>query len=217
MVDLETDSPKQKLFGNGFWVDPKGYAVTCSRKRDSPLIVGTMMPRIWDGKSTSYLAGVKYTWGESAYYDADTGVEVVRVYDNPFIRTIHTFVQHTPWNGITEKYWTACLSVGRPYVGEPIFLAAAEPNRDESDKDKDSGESVPEIELVEGKVTSLGDGTAPRHWSSLRIYTSLPSKPWCRGAPVLDTSRRVIGLVSDSERWIKATPYLCLQSTSSRF
>jgi hypothetical protein len=202
MVDLEavTFASKQEIVGNGFWVDPKGYVVTCARKRDSPLRVGTMLPSVWDVSDTESiysLSGVKYTWGQSAFYDSDTGVEIIRVFENPFIRTSHTGVRQGLGSEITEAYWTACISDTRPEVGEPIFLAASEPGTQGSDPN--DGKSPPEIMLTEGRITRLGNEmSGPGHWSSLRIYTTLPLKRWYRGAPVLDASRKVIGVVADS-------------------
>lgn len=197
VVDLAATDSNRDAIGTGFWVDAKGYMLTCSQKREMKLAVAAIFPPHLQGRFLIE-SGSMYTPGESIYFDSDTGIELVRVYNNPFIRNMHLFASvedkktHKIKEFVTEKFWVPCLSPDLAKVGEQIFLVGVEPSQDPAQ----SSDKFPEVSVVEGRVIRLGlDTSVKKH--SLRIYTTLPWKASYRGSPVLDLSKRVIGIVMD--------------------
>jgi hypothetical protein len=191
VVNLGSTYFSEDTIGTGFWIDTKGYILTCFPKPVANPGVAELIP---DLKGSLFIiAGAAiHARGEMVLFDTETGIEVVRVYENPFVRKLHAVwsTENTKTHrkeATTEKFWVPCLSSNLVNVGEPIFLAGIEPGV--------KGE--PELSTVEGRVTRIGiDMNVNERF--LRIYTNLPFKTSYRGAPVLDASKFVIGIVMDS-------------------
>jgi hypothetical protein len=152
-----------------------------------------MMPPAVTGSLFTLAAGFTDVLGTSVYYDPETTVDVVRVYNNPFIRRKHmgALAEDTKTGRketITEQYAVPCLFAAVPSVGESVFLAGAEESAEGG---------YPTRTLIEGNVTKISADTRIRD-RFLRIYTNLPFKESYRGAPVLNRSRHVIGMVLDT-------------------
>ncbi len=188
-------NPDIRKVGTAFWVDSKGYIVTSSRQIEDKEVVGVLAKPIIDGRMFGIAAGIRKVYGEVVYRDPSTTVEVVRVYDNPFISKGHGVAIGIDDNNhveqTTEQYWVPCLADSLAdssvAVGDEIFLSVVEPTSDD----------IPQVVFTQGRVTSIGyDAQASKRFE--RIHTSLPFKPWYRGAPVLDASKRIIGIVLDT-------------------
>ncbi len=80
---------------------------------------------------------------------------------------------------VIGKYWAAQLSNGLPRVGDKVFLYGAEP------------EQFPSFSTFEGWIVRLGTGKA-----GIRAYSTLPFRNTYCGAPVLNESKVVIGMVA---------------------
>jgi hypothetical protein len=181
-----TLSSDQDVSRTGFWIDDKGYVLTYSRKIEDHVSVGTMRAPLLHGSLISS-SGITSTYGKPVYYNSKTGIEIVQVDNNPFIRKERNIALSIEANGevnmAQEKCWVACLSPDLVRGGEAVFLGAVEYDA--------SGD--PAISTKSGMVTRRDNG--PVNSPGLRIYTTFPFKRSYLGAPVLDISERLVGIV----------------------
>ncbi|GEM_PF-2747944 len=200
VVNIASNNFDSSLIGTGFWIDKKGHIITCSDPQKADLVlnnsnfrVGVMVPPLLTGKMLTVVLGVNYTSGEIVYYDSETGIFIIYVNNNPFMRKLHMFaeaenVETHQKESTTEKYWVPALSKDLVSVGSQIFLAAVE-------RDKEG----PAINFLVGRVVKRGADTS-RNKYYLRIYTDIPFKASYRGSPVLDATKSIVGVAcSESE------------------
>ncbi len=195
VVSIASNNNDNSLIGTGFWIDKKGYIMTCSDPQRADVVlnnsmfkIGVIFPPLLTGKMLTVAGGVGYTFGEIVYYDYETGIYIIRVYNNPFMRTQHMFAEaenketHQK-EGTTEKYWVPSLSNDIVNENSQLFLAALEPGE----------QGLPAINFIEGRIVRLGANLSSK--KHLRIYTDMPFKTSYRGAPVLDTTKSIVGIV----------------------
>jgi hypothetical protein len=196
VVIASTDTASVPV-GTGFWADDKGYAFTYGDPKESDtnrsiVRIGMVMtPPLLTGKLLTVITGVMYASGQLVYHDPDTGIKIVRVYNNPFSRKFHGFAEAEDTKShemerTIERYWVPQLSAqANVNVGDHLFLTGIEPG----DKENLA------MSTIEGQVIRLGADTSSQK-RFLRIYTSLPFKPSYCGAPVLNTTKSIVGMIA---------------------
>lgn len=191
-VVIVTDESNPKIVGMGVWADNQGYALTTSRNpaNSDDLAIGVLIP-FFMGKVLATGGGVIYTRGEPIYYDSDTGVQVVRVHNNPFIREPFSIEGEDNVTGakdvMSEKHDIPTRFNDLVSIGTSIFLAGAE--------ERSSQKGDPVIFLREGRVIRIGDEHSASG-QNIRLFTDIPFAPSFRGAPVFNSSKLLIGLVA---------------------
>lgn len=191
-VVIVTDERNPNIVGMGVWADKQGYALTTLRNstNNEDMTIGVLMP-FFMGKVLATGGGVIYSRGEPIHYDPDTGVLVVRVHNNPFIREPFSIEAEDNVTGAKDvmsedhdipKRFNSLVS-----VGTSIFLAGAE--------ERSSQKGDPVIFLREGRVIRIGDEHSPSG-QNIRLFTDIPFAPSFRGAPVFNSSKLLIGIVA---------------------
>lgn len=192
------DQHEISIVASGFWVSSAGFAVTSldsiARVPPSNLLAGVPFQPLL-GNMIIVEGGVMYTPTQVVFQDREDDLAVVRIYGNPFERTMHMFARaENTKTGKTEaqveQYAVAKLSSTLPMVGDEVVLV---------NRQLDPKQSVPTLEAEFDRVTRLGvdESTHRPH----RIYLSLPfSSKYC-GSAVLGASGEVLGISvsSDSE------------------
>jgi S1-C subfamily serine protease len=196
-VSIANDSNKPTTIGTGFWVNEKGYMVTCTHKLKngvpgtSELGVGSLLAPLLTGKLLTVAAGFRYARGTLVSYDDETGLALFFVKESPFQMTMHMFadaqdIKTHKVERTIEKCYVADVSREGIQVGDKIFLVGVE---DEN--------GSPALNTAEGQIERLGADTSSKA-RFLRIHTSIPFKPTYWGSPVLNASEQVVGIVGDS-------------------
>lgn len=192
-VVIVTDERNPKIVGMGVWADNQGYALTALRKASTTnddMAIGVLIP-FFMGKVLATGGGVIYTRGEPIHYDPDTGVQVVRVHNNPFTRGPVSIEAEDNVTGakdvMSEKHDIPTRFNGLVSVGTSVFLAGAE--------ERSSQKGDPVIFLREGRVVRIGDEHSASG-QNIRLFTDIPFVPSFRGAPVFNSSKLLVGLVA---------------------
>lgn len=186
VVSICSKDEKHTPIGSGFWAD-KRHMFTWLEERpaDGLLNVGIIVPPIIPGEKMSVMSGGVY--GAALIEHHETGVCIAYVPHNPFQRKLHAVavLENTKTKKVvdktTEKYWVPKLSKGIAHEGDRLVLCAAE-----------SDEDSPALVVHEGHVTRLG---MKGDVHPVRIHTTLPFKTTYVGAPALDFTKLVVGIV----------------------
>lgn len=175
----------------GFWVDRHGLLVSVGKQRGywQTVDVESVLDA-FPGNHIEIQGGYRKVSGLVNFSDSDTGINIIHVADNPFERKIHMsaaikFEKNKNRNeAASESYDVANLSEKRPTSGSQIFLRTIESN-----------EGIPEFQMKRGAIVRIGLTTNSQ--KGVRIYTDIQFKPSYVGAPVFDTGKFVIGIVSE--------------------
>jgi hypothetical protein len=181
--------------GTGVWVDSTGVVATCVSHKYSSVKIGTLTP----GPSCASLSpnsfvcvagGVLRTPGLRGYYDRETGIAVIVFIHYSVSGSVKLNPTTPNVNLVKEISIVPNLSKSSIAVGDPIFLAGVE-------DDSQLG-NVPVINSQQASVTRLNVDISVRGRDQ-RIYTSLPFKNSYLGAPILNASEDVVGLVCGAD------------------
>lgn len=190
------------VWRSGFWGTTKGYMVTCLPTLPEPKIeVGMLLPPLLSGRLITVPMGLLVSEGNVLDFDEETCIAVVRVPANPFDRTMHMIAASEDVNTLyiestTEKYSAAHFSADASKLGDRVLLAAIV---QENSVD-------PAYAAVEGRITRLASDISKEN-RSLRLHTDIRSRNTFLGAPLLNDSNQVVGVVvAEDEGYAVAAP-----------
>jgi len=202
VLAISNDSTRMKAgaIGSGFWVSESGYVVSCTHrfnestaKPGNSLIVETLLPPSEVPGKGFTGGGIASAGGDFVAWDSKgTGILLLWVEKNPFHRDSRAFtaIEDTRSHQTAvavERAAVPNISNEDPKIGDRIFVLGVENNN-----------GMPSVRIMEGAVEEIGmdiNSTA----RPVRLYTSVPFKDTFWGAPVLNESRQVVGVVGDSE------------------
>jgi len=172
------------LLGTGVWLDlDKGRVATCNTvepNQPGTMVGLALMPTLpskegWLNEGTNFsMKGV--------IVGGSNGIEAINA---PKILSI---IRLGNMFGKSDLPATPVTSYKFAYENDQIFLPVAE---------LDSvGE--PEAAIIEGTIKRLG--TDLHSSTGARIYTTIQFRPNYRGAPILDSSEHMLGIVCDPDR-----------------
>ena len=181
--------------GVGFWVSTNGYALTCMRQFHVPTQtnVNVLVPLfpIPNGTlvhvATAFYNTPSFKWG----YDPETGMLLLWVPNNPFQIHPAAGIMNSKIgtiDGVVEKHKVPAICKTLTPVGETIYLVCID-TEEELERN---------IRVIEGRVEGLGTD-ASCYYRFIRIHTSIPFKPIYLGAPLVNVSGEVVGIVADSK------------------
>lgn len=201
--------------GSGFWVGSRGYFVTWTQPSFpvEKLTVCVLLPTDYNGEQISTFGNAFLTGGTNIIFHQQTGIEILYVPLNPFSgrapfytygdnsKDKHGNVNSVPLiSGMTlnggswcspmlqrEKYSALPISDKPVSVGQSVFLIAAEPG---------TARECLSLSFRQGTVTSIHPNGLEVFDNDLRINTTLPFSLSYRGAPVLDSTKSIVGVVS---------------------
>jgi hypothetical protein len=114
--------------------------------------------------------------------------------DNPFHSTLHMFSgTHDTITGkneiVQEVYWPPAISKQAAQPGDIVYLVYV-----------DAGKNEMSTRIVQGKVERIGIDTSDKASGRFqRIHTSIPFKSQFLGCPILNESKQIAGVVTESE------------------
>jgi len=194
--EYPTNSQALSLLGTGFWVNTNGAFLTCVQPRLLRLKAGSFVLTNWDvfiifpPELKRGIASViiiseanPMIWDKVRY----TMLAFVAPNFNPFTRKTYE-------GRSVVKYNIPVISKTEPNVGDLIYIPVAERVK----------EGVAPS-MVEGHIERIGvDVSIPT--LEARFYTSILFKPSYLGAPVLNESEEVIGVVGNYQPNIAVIP-----------
>ena len=186
----------------GFWLDDRGHMATVLDVQHNPFPDGYVaVGNITDIKPNPVMTLKRFTLFRSAepiVYNGDTGISILVAAGNT---TPKSMVINTSNKGSTTEvgrqyFGPSELSTSPSLQGDTVFIAAA-----------DQEVEGPSVFTDVGHVTRVGSGPEiPMHYTDV-IYTDISFKKSYRGAPLLDDTGRVTGIVSDFDhRQVIAIP-----------
>ena len=170
--------------GSGFWVNQRGYIATCWHVvRDNPkstITVQSAIDPLFDLKTSDISVAKWETFQANVIAkDENNDLALLKVDRNPFAPRRSAAVKiHDKI--LVAHYKEATLNTDLPEAGQKIFLAGYP-----------LGQPYPFIQ--EGSIASVAH-SLPEFGKTLKIVISAVANPGNSGAPVLDSSSRVIGV-----------------------
>jgi hypothetical protein len=194
---------------SGFWVSTNGLALTCFEAGNSndQAQVLIPMPQMIEGPM-KMPSGYTQCAAQVLLRDLQTGVLLIYVENNPFQRTLHATAMVVYKSGkkfiSRESYWATQITEVPTKIGDRIFLICPE----------SKGQELT-MRMVEGRVERDGLDVSAIDRGK-RLHTSIPFRPEYRGAPILNSSEKVIGVVvnSDEDTVFAPAEYLLMMKTN---
>lgn len=171
--------------GSGFWVDQRGYVVTCWHVvRDSPtatMTVQSAIDPIFDLKNNNMIfANWEALSAKVVAKDEINDLALLKIDGNPFVPRKSMPIKIGD-KALTAHYKQSALKTELPEPGQKILLAGYP-----------LGQPYPVIQ--EGSVASVAH-SLPEFGPTLKILISTVANPGNSGGPVLDSDGKVIGIL----------------------